>query len=83
MLESDLKRTFKLSYREIGGHVVELLRTHLVKENEYIYELNIDNRTMSFLRTCKKLEREHFKEELMSINEKNIDLFLGRFNLKV
>lgn len=83
MLESDQKRTFKLSYREVGGHIVELLRTHLVKENVYIYELNIDNRTMSRLQTCKKLEREHFKDTLMNINEKNVDLFLGKFNLKV
>lgn len=83
MLESDNKRVFKLSYREIGGHIVELLRTYMVKEDEYIYELNIDNKTMSLLRTCKKLEREHFKDTLMSINEKNIDLFLGKFNLKV
>lgn len=83
MLGTDCKRTLKLSYREIGGHVVELLRTYLVKENEYIYELNIDNRTMTHLRTCRKLERDYFKDTLMSINEKNIDLFLGKFNLKV
>ena len=74
-------REFVLSYKEISGHIVKLLRIFHVSRDEYEYKLTIDNKTMTKLTTFRKLERKDFVDTLTSINENNICLFLGKFNL--
>ena len=74
-------RDYVLSYKEVDGHIIKLVKTFFPDTKDYKYVLEIDNTPMTTLRTCKSLERKDFVDTLMGINEYTINLFLGKFKL--
>ena len=74
-------RDYVLSYKEVDGHIIRLVKTFFPDTKDYKYVLEIDNAPMTTLRTFKSLERKDFVDTLMGINEYTINLFLGKFKL--
>lgn len=74
-------RDYVLSYKEVDGHIIKLVKTFFPDTKDYKYVLEIDNAPMTTLRTFKSLERKDFVDTLMGINEYTINLFLGKFKL--
>lgn len=74
-------RDYVLSYKEVDGHIIKLVKTFFPDTKDYKYVLEIDNNPMTTLRTFKSLERKDFVDTLMGINEYTINLFLGKFKL--
>lgn len=74
-------RDYILSYKEVDGHIIKLVKTFFPDTKDYKYVLEIDNTPMTTLRTFKSLERKDFVDTLMGINEYTINLFLGKFKL--
>ena len=74
-------REYVLSYKEVDGHIIKLVKTFFPDTKDYKYVLEIDNTPMTTLRTFKSLERKDFVDTLMGINEYTINLFLGKFKL--
>ena len=74
-------RDYVLSYKEVDGHIIKLVKTFFPDTKDYKYVLEIDNTPMTTLRTFKSLERKDFVDTLMGINEYTINLFLGKFKL--
>ena len=74
-------RDYVLSYKEVDGHIIKLVKTFFPDTKDYKYVLEIDNTPMTTLRTFKFLERKDFVDTLMGINEYTINLFLGKFKL--
>lgn len=74
-------RDYVLSYKEVDGHIIKLVKTFFPDTKDYKYVLEIDNTPMTALRTFKSLERKDFVDTLMGINEYTINLFLGKFKL--
>lgn len=74
-------RDYVLSYKEVDGHIIRLVKTFFPDTKDYKYVLEIDNTPMTTLRTFKSLERKDFVDTLMGINEYTINLFLGKFKL--
>lgn len=80
------KREMILSYREIGDHIVKLVKVAMQGSNGYFnhfeYKLVIDNEVKSTINTYGDYGINKFKKVFNGINESNIDLLIGNFKLR-
>lgn len=80
------KRELTISYREIGGHVIKVVKIARQGINGYFnqfeYRLIIDNEVKSTLISCSDLGIKNFKNIFNGINKNNIDLLISNFRFR-
>ena len=79
------KRELTISYREIGNHIVKLVKVAKKGRSgyfdQYEYKLIVDNEVKSTFNTCCNLTYKSFNKLYKDVSENNIDLLIGNFNL--